>query len=924
MNSRIKKIWMQWKQYDITYWGVYTLAFILVFTLVFMPFLLGGHSFVNWIDGLNQQYVSLLYLRRWLGSAWDTFTATGKWQPPVWDLNIGLGDDIFVTFSYYINIITFAGCVFCPENWLEYYYDLTFILRLYLAGVTFSLFARWHRKLRGGALLGSLAYCFCGFVIQKGIQHTFFVLPMIFLPLMLLGADKTLRKQSPVLFIIATALCAIANFYFFYMTVIAAAMYVLGQLWLSEEKLSPLKRMAWLGKFLLYGMTGIAISGFIFIPTAYAMLGSSRIGVSNNVPLLYPVAYYYRLLWGLGTNALRDYDSRTGFALPVLAAVFLLWVKKGRKKLKVYFGALFLCLCLPFCGSAFNGFGYVSNRWIYIFSLLVSYILAEMYPDFLELSLPDARKLIVVIVICWLAGAGAALVIRAESTDAYRNGFYLISFVVILGCMAYKQCGRKAVQKLLMAVTVASIAVNGYLEFFPSWGGASRAYISSGDVLSEYTVKLPSNILLEIEDIRRYRSDVSHAADEKENSFMIQQIPGTQFYFSVVQDSVNAFLTEMYYNHPMEHQYNGFQDRLILNSLSGVKYFLAEADDGTLVSDPAFIKTEYADDSRTVYENQYTLPMAYLYDTYIPRTCYDELDVADKQEALAMGAVVESSALPETGLTFSNYDIGYEMRSDNVSITENGFIADSGDGEIVMELERIPEDAEVYVIMEGMQWKDMDPVTQWAGGDLNNLDWDSRQVIRESQRMYTPDDNVAISIDYSGHEGGVTYFTPWNRMYCGRHNFLCNLGYVGRGDSEITLRPGKSGVYTFDRIRVVAQPRKPIEAYLSARQSSGVKDWSFSVNVMEGSVTCEKDSILCVAVPFSEGWSACVDGTKVPVERVNTVYMGVSIGKGSHDVRFVYTTPYRNAGTVCTVAGILVTVGLAAGYAVRKRRGIAN
>ncbi len=154
MNSRIKKIWMQWKQYDITYWGVYTPAFILVFTLVFMPFLLGGHSFVKWIDGLNQQYVSLLYLRRWLGSAWDTFTATGKWQPPVWDLNIGLGDDIFVTFSYYINIITFAGCVFCPENWLEYYYDLTFILRLYLAGVTFSLFARWHRKLRGGGTAG--------------------------------------------------------------------------------------------------------------------------------------------------------------------------------------------------------------------------------------------------------------------------------------------------------------------------------------------------------------------------------------------------------------------------------------------------------------------------------------------------------------------------------------------------------------------------------------------------------------------------------------------------------------------------------------------------------------------------------------------------------------------------------------------------
>ncbi len=922
MIDRIKKTWMRWKQYEITYWGVYTLAFILVFTLVFAPFLLGGHSFVKRTDGLNQQYVSLLYFRRWLGSVWDTFTATGRWELPLWDLNIGLGDDIFVTISYYI--ITSAGCIFCPERWLEYYYDLAFIFRLYLAGVTFSLFARWHGKPRCGALLGSLAYCFCGFVIQKGVQHTFFVLPMVFLPLVLLGADKTLKKQSPVLFIIATALCAITNFYFFYMTVIATAMYVLGQLWLSEEKAGLLKRMAWLGKFLLYGMIGIAISGFIFIPTAYAMLGSGRVGAGNDVPALYPVAYYYQLLWGSGTNVLRDYDSRTGFAVPVLAAIFLLWIRKGRKKLKVYFAALFLCLCLPFFGSAFNGFGYVSNRWIYIFSFLVSYILAEMYSDFLRLSLPDAWKLTAVISVYWLAGAAAALVIRAESADFYRNGIYLIAFVVILGCMAYKQCGAKAVQKLLTAVTVASIAVNGYFEFFPSWGGVTSAYVSSGDVLSEYTDKLPSNDLLQIEDIHQYRSDVSHNTGEKENSFMIQQIPGTQFYFSVVQDSVNAFLTEMYYDHPLEHQYNGFQDRLILNSLSGVKYCLTASDDETLASDPAFVRTEYADENRTVYENSYALPLAYLYDTYIPRSYYDGLDVADKQEALAVGAVVESSTLPETGLSFSNYDISYEMRSDNVSITENGFIVDGEDSEIVLELERIPEDAEVYVIMEGMQWQGMDPVTQWAGGDLKNLSWDTRQVIRSGQRMYTQDDNVAIDIAYSGRTGGVTYFTPRHRMYCGRHDFLCNLGYIGRGDGEITLYPQKSGFYTFDRIRVVAQPRKPIEAYLSDRQSKGVNDWRFLVNAMEGSVTCEKDSILCVAVPFSEGWSALVDGIKVPVERVNTVYMGIAIGRGSHTVRFVYATPYGKAGVVCTAAGILVTAGLAVRYAVRKRRGIAN
>lgn len=921
----MKEAWLRFRSYKISYWCAYTFFFILTFGLVFISFYLGKYSFVNVTDGLDQQYVSLLYFHRWGQAVWKTFIATGKWEFPVWDLNIGLGTEIFTTISYYICVPPISlVAIFCPETWLEHFYALEFIFRLFLAGISFSLFARWHKKSNWGVLFGSLTYCFCGFVVQKGIQHTFFVMPMIFLPLMLLGVDKVLKKQSPILFIFSTAFCAITNFYFFYMTVIAVVLYFLGQTWFSGER-SVLKWAKWTGKFLVYGSIAVALSGFIFIPTVFAMLGSNRMGGAsgNNVPFLYSISYYYQLLWGSGTNNFRDFDNRTGYAVPVLTAVFLLWIKKGRTRLKVYFTILFLFLCIPWFGSLFNGLGYVSNRWIFIFSFLLSYIFVEMYPCLLELTETEAWKLLIYTGIYLLTGAVVFVGIQ-ESVDLYRNSIYLLVFVILLGYLVYQKTDRKYVQLFLILATILSIAVNGYLEFYPTKEGAVSAYIKRGDVLREYTVNLPSNDLLQLEDIGKYRSNVSHGVSERKNSYMIQEIPGTQFYFSVVVGSVNTLLTEMYYNHPLEHQYNGFQDRLILNSLAGVKYFLTAEEDQTLAEDPAFTEIKNEASDRRIFENIYAMPMAYLYDTYVPREYFDHLDVADKQEAMAQGAVVESSSLPETDLHFSNYEIGYAMRSDHVNIEENSFHSMTENAEVVLTLEQIPTDAEVYVIMEGIKWEGMDPITRDAGGDLDNVDWYYRQIIRAGQLVYTEDDSVLIDINMPDHEGSVTYFTPSHRMYCGRDSFLCNLGYVSEGTDEITLSFRKRGTYTFDKIRVVAQPREPANEYLSRLQASGVTDWNFATNAMGGSVTCEKDAILCVPVSYSEGWSAYVDGAEVKVEQVNTAFMGVELKAGKHDVRFVYRVPYGKIGLICSVLGIAAVIVLIVLRVTAQRRAIAN
>ena len=47
------------------------------------------------------------------------------------------------------------------------------------------------------------------------MKHPYFSNPMIYLPLVLMGIDKIYKREKPWLFIWATAVSAMSNFYFF-------------------------------------------------------------------------------------------------------------------------------------------------------------------------------------------------------------------------------------------------------------------------------------------------------------------------------------------------------------------------------------------------------------------------------------------------------------------------------------------------------------------------------------------------------------------------------------------------------------------------------------------------------------------------------------------------------------------------------------
>ena len=219
------------------YWLRYTGVFCLLTLICFGHFWINGKSFVWNGDGIAQHYKALLYYAQWMREIIRHLLLHHTLEVPTFSMSFGLGADLFTTLQYYaigdpFNILS----VLMPSCFMVYYYEFMILLRLYLAGAAFSLYARYMGKENNAVLAGSITYAFCAFSLQLAVTHVFFLNPMIFFPLLLLGVEKIIKERKPVLMVVTVMLSAASNFYFFYMLVLFVACYVLLKVVVPWEK----------------------------------------------------------------------------------------------------------------------------------------------------------------------------------------------------------------------------------------------------------------------------------------------------------------------------------------------------------------------------------------------------------------------------------------------------------------------------------------------------------------------------------------------------------------------------------------------------------------------------------------------------------------------------------------------------------------
>ena len=374
-------------------YGVYTLMFLLMCIVAFLPFFTEGKSFV-WgagvEDGLSQHFSALAYYGEALREFFRNLLA-GHPKLVMWDMSLGYGADILSTLNYYaigdpLNLL--YGFV-SPKN-TETMYDFMILLRMYLAGITFIMYARKMKKRSYGTVIGALVYVFSGFCFRLGLRHPFFINPMIYFPLLCLGIEKIYQRERPYVFIFAVCVSAMSNYYFLYMLTIFAVIYAWIRFYKYTEENKMKNFFLTILKFGIYYTLGIAMAAVILLPSVIGFLGNGRYGngVDWKSLIVYPGKYYLLFIENFIGYGNMGSNTNAGY-LPIVGIVVLFTLFSQRMKHKKYraaFIASIIALILPIFGYAFNGFSYANNRWAFALSFIVALLTAEMYPRLFVMS----------------------------------------------------------------------------------------------------------------------------------------------------------------------------------------------------------------------------------------------------------------------------------------------------------------------------------------------------------------------------------------------------------------------------------------------------------------------------------------------------------------------------------------------------------
>ena len=866
----------------------YTLWFLITGAFVFGWFAVSGKSMVWKFDGVYQHFNTLAYYGKYLRKILHSLFVEHEFCVPMWDMSIGYGADILTTLNYYAigDPLTLLS-VLVPGSLTEYLYAALIILRFYLAGAAFTAYCRYHQNEGTGVLLGSLVYAFSGFALFCGVRHPYFVNPMIYLPLILIGIDKIFRKEKPWLYVIMVAVSAISNFYFFYMIVWMMVIYAVIRYLMIYKKIRIRELVPCLGTFVGWSLLGAGISLPILLPSAMYVLGTGRMSARNYVPVLYPLAHYAKLLndfFGVDyTMASSRYYTVMGFAPILLVTLLVLLVRwKKNRELKAGWLILTVLLLIPFAGHMINGFSYVSNRSIWAYGMLLSYILVKMYPEFGKLEKKERMALLVLG--CVVVPAGELILNQYASLHGWIGiGMTMLLTAKIAAPKHNWQQRRTTV--FFLVTTLVSVAANAYFLFSPNQTNYIGDFREQGAPYAMLTTKAQNQIVTELNDSDTFYRYDQYGNTAKENTAMQNRLMGTDFYYSVTNSAVAEFLREMDTSNSMEQMYDGLDGRTILDRLTGVRYYIIKKDQEAYL--PYGYTEKVAENKKyAVYRTTEELPFGYTYDSVISKEIWDSLDVTQKQQAMLQGAYISSSQsteetdqLPETDLDFTDVTPEYEITTDgDITISDTKYQVQKKGASITFHYQGT-ENCETYLVIEGLNYE----------GTATKF-------------------SLKINRDDVEKKGSV--YTYRNSFYSGKEDFLYNLGYHSEASSEVTLTFQQKGTYTIEKMYLSEQPVSQLDEQTQTRKQDVLENLEIKANTIKGNILLDQRKILVLSMAYSTGWRAYVDGREQPVLQTNGMFCGLELEPGEHQIELRYQTPYLLPGLGISGICILICVGI--------------
>lgn len=870
-------------------YGVYTLMFLLMCIVAFLPFFTEGKSFV-WgagvEDGLSQHFSALAYYGEALREFFRNLLA-GHPKLVMWDMSLGYGADILSTLNYYaigdpLNLL--YGFV-SPKN-TETMYNFMIVLRMYLAGITFIMYARKMKKRSYGTVIGALVYVFSGFCFRLGLRHPFFINPMIYFPLLCLGIEKIYQRERPYVFIFAVCVSAMSNYYFLYMLTIFAVIYAWIRFYKYTEENKMKKLFLTILKFGMYYTLGIAMAAVILLPSVIGFLGNGRYGNGADWKslIVYPGKYYLLFIENFIGYGNMGSNTNAGY-LPIVGIVVLFTLFSQRMKHKKYraaFIASIIALILPIFGYAFNGFSYANNRWAFALSFIVALLTAEMYPRLFVMSkrqqIGIGAGIIIYTVFCIIVNASGEEILKNKGIMA-ACGLIAVFYILLLIFQRLGYDTQKRIVRVSMAILLLiSVGVHGYYRFDPKGYAYTQEFMDQGQAyrtLKEDNIRM----LSKVNDPSVYRV---HAEGYRYKNYgLINHLNTISGYYSItakcVTDTIKGYDTlGMQY----ADKYKGVDQRLGLLSLAGVKYITVAhnsqvAKDVSSMGDvPYGVEKLRKKGNITLYKNKYALPFAYAYDSYMTEQQYEQLNGIGKEQAM-LAQIILNQHPADKEIQHNEQRNGPDIQT--ISLPETRISSPKGKkyADITVPVEK---DKETYLYFKNLVYH----------GKKNG---DDKFIL--TGRKGTK----GILVTQNDVQQKIHIQSTFNPYYFGRKDYIVKINHqTSKAKEKVRLNFLSPGEYEFDDISLITVPKKDVLARLKERKENSMKQIQYEGNHFRGVYHAKKDQILCVTIPYSKGWKATVNGNRTKIYKANGMFMGIIMKKGTQSVKLDYETPGLKIG----------------------------
>lgn len=897
-------------------YGVYTLMFLLMCIVAFLPFFTEGKSFV-WgagvEDGLSQHFSALAYYGEALREFFRNLLA-GHPKLVMWDMSLGYGADILSTLNYYaigdpLNLL--YGFV-SPKN-TETMYNFMIVLRMYLAGITFIMYARKMKKRSYGTVIGALVYVFSGFCFRLGLRHPFFINPMIYFPLLCLGIEKIYQRERPYVFIFAVCVSAMSNYYFLYMLTIFAVIYAWIRFYKYSEENKIKTFFLTILKFGMYYTLGIAMAAVILLPSVIGFLGNGRYGNGADWKslIVYPGKYYLLFIENFIGYGNMGSNTNAGY-LPIVGIVVLFTLFSQRMKHKKYraaFIASIIALILPIFGYAFNGFSYANNRWAFALSFIVALLTAEMYPRLFVMSkrqqIGIGAGIIIYTVFCIIVNASGEEILKNKGIMA-ACGLIAVFYILLLIFQRLGYDTQKRIVRVSMAILLLiSVGVHGYYRFDPKEYAYTQEFMDQGQAyrtLKEDNIRM----LSKANDPSVYRV---HAEGYRYKNYgLINHLNTISGYYSItakcVTDTIKGYDTlGMQY----ADKYKGVDQRLGLLSLAGVKYITVAhnsqvAKDVSSMGDvPYGVEKLRKKGNITLYKNKYALPFAYAYDSYMTEQQYEQLNGIGKEQAM-LAQIILNQHPADKEIQHNEQRNGPDIQT--ISLPETRISSPKGKkyADITVPVEK---DKETYLYFKNLVYH----------GKKNG---DDKFIL--TGRKGTK----GILVTQNDVQQKIHIQSTFNPYYFGRKDYIVKINHqTSKAKEKVRLNFLSPGEYEFDDISLITVPKKDVLARLKERKENSMKQIQYEGNHFRGVYHAKKDQILCVTIPYSKGWKATVNGNRTKIYKANGMFMGIIMKKGTQSVKLYYETPGLKIGA-CISLGAWIGLGIYGVYLEKYRKKLLN